>query len=212
MIAINNIKRYLKNKKGVTLVELVIASSLIVIVLTLAYGMILHINKVYKITYSSYTVDEQLRIFLMNIEREANHARKAEEEETKGAIIIVNQRTLEIYTDVEDDSRPELIRYELDTVKKEIKRSIKSPTGTDYPLKYIGSFKGERVVLANVINQDLFKNLENVREPITGRNQEGRDYRKKIQMKIEINGKESKKPIIVEKQLITKSRAEYGKK
>ena len=39
-----------------------------------------------------------------------------------------------------------------------------------------------------------------------------RDYRKKIQMKIEINGKENKKPIIVEKQLITKSRAEYGKK
>ncbi len=212
MISIKNIKKYLKNKKGITLVELVIASSLMVIVLTLAYGMITNFNRIYKTTYNSYVTDEQLRIFLINIEREANHAKKSEEAEDKGPIVSSNQKTIDIYTDVEGDDKPELIRYELDSTKKEIKRSIKTPIGTDYPFKYTGSFKGEKVVLSNVVNQDVFTKLENVREVMPGKNQGGRDYRKKIQMKVEVKGKENKNSIITEKQLITKSRSEYGKK
>jgi hypothetical protein len=57
------------------------------------------------------------------------------------------------------------------------------------------------------MNSDIFGDVEVVKATKSG--QEGKDYRRKVKMKIEINKGKNSNPILIETYLVTKSRTEF---
>lgn len=201
-------KKNLKNQYGFTLLELIIVVPLIGIILLIAYNMLFLTTKSFNSVNDSFDISEDLRIFLINIQREANQAKKSEE--NLDALHRVSQSELYIYTDIDDDFIPELVRYRL--VGNEIRKDIKKTSNSKYPFEFTNSFINERVVLSNVANTEIFSNVEKLKEPATEHEitqQEGKDYRRKVKMKLEISKREGNKSIVIETYLVTKSRTEY---
>lgn len=193
----------LSNKRGFTLVEIIIGLPLIFIICILTYNMIFLVNKSYRSVNDSFAASEELRIFQINIQKEANEAKKAED--TKEALHKVSDNELYIYTFIDEDDIPELIIYKLKDEK--LYKFIKAASNDKYPYIYdyntIDFSTGEKV-LSNVKNTDLFGNIESVKPTIVG--QEGKDNRKKTLMKIEIETSNGE-TISIQEHLVTKSRA-----
>lgn len=198
---VDNFKKIYKNKKGFTLVELVIVVPSITIIFILAYSMLFLTQKSFNNVNASFDMAEEIRIFQINIQKEANQAKKAEE--TKDVINRVSQGELHIYTDIDNDEIPEIVRYRLDNKKLIRDVKYKKTAITEYPYAYNGSFKNEKVVVNNVINTDIFGEVEKVREAKEG---EGADYRRKVKMKLKIQNNSN--IVEINTYLITKSRAE----
>lgn len=199
-------KRIINNKKGITLVELLIVVPFITIIFALAFNMIFLIQKSFNTVNAGFDTAEEIRIFQIRIQKEANSAKKAEE--TNDALTRISSRELYIYSDISDDKVPEIIRYNLDTVTKELKRSVKYKNSDSdvYPFKYNkNSFADEKVVLKNVTNTDIFGTVDVVRVTKKG---EGADYRRKVPMKLII--KNGDKNVEINTYLVTKSRTEAG--
>lgn len=191
------------NKKGFTLVEIIVVVPLVAIIILIAYNMIFMINKSYKNVNDSFDVSEELRIFQINIQKEANEAKKAEED--KEALHKVSDSELYIYSDANEDNKPELIIYKLND--KKLYRFIKKTSTDKYPYEYNHDSTGysmAKVVLKNVKNKNLFGDVEVVREQKTG--QEEKDNRRKVKINIEINTTDDN-IINIENYLVTKSRA-----
>ncbi|MGF7056983.1 PilW family protein [Brassicibacter mesophilus] len=201
-------KKNLKNQYGFTLLELIIVVPLIGIILLIAYNMLFLTTKSFNSVNDSFDISEDLRIFLISIQREANQAKKSEEK--LDALHRVSQSELYIYTDIDDDFIPELVRYRL--VGNEIRKDIKKASNSKYPFEFTNLFINERVVLSNVANTEIFSYVEKLKEPATEHEitqQEGKDYRRKVKMKLEISKSEGNKSIVIETYLVTKSRTEY---
>lgn len=110
-----------------------------------------------------------------------------------------------IYSDIDNDDIPELIRYRLDN--NELKRDYKKATNIKYPFKYNSSFIDEKVVLSNVTNKDIFGEVSyiNTEQEKFGE----KDNRRKVRMTIEISTGKNSTPVIIDTYLVTKSRTEF---
>lgn len=192
------------NNIGFTLVEVTIIVPLIAIIFLISYNMYFMINKSYKSVNNSFEISEELRVFQINIQKEANEAKKAEED--KEVLHKVSDNELYIYTDINNDNKPELIIYKLND--KKLYRFIKNASNNKYPytFDYICSdYSKAEIVLSNVTNTKLFENVEVVREQKTG--QEEKDNRRKIKINIDLASADDK-TISIKTYLVTKSRTE----
>jgi prepilin-type N-terminal cleavage/methylation domain-containing protein len=212
------IKLFNKKKcnKGFTLIELLLVLPFISIIFFLAYNMTFMIHKSFHSTKESFSNYEDIRIFQLNIQKEANQARKAGEEivtigkEKKDIMDVmkkISDKEIHIYTDIDEDQIPEIVRYRLEDNK--ILRDIKKTTSKAYPYKYTGGWLDEKVVLKNVKDVKFVNEIENVKEKdINLINQSSKDYRKKTTLYLEINTQNKDKAINLQTLLVTKSRAE----
>lgn len=192
------------NNIGFTLVEVTIVVPLIAIIFLIGYNMYFMANKSYKSVNNSFEISEELRVFQINIQKEANEAKKAEED--KEVLHRTSDSELYIYTDINNDNKPELIIYKLND--KKLYRFIKNASNNKYPytFDYISSdYSKAEIVLSNVTNTKLFENVEVVREQKTG--QEEKDNRRKIKINIDIASTDDK-TISIKTYLVTKSRTE----
>lgn len=84
---------------------------------------------------------------------------------------------------------------------------MKEATNKKYPYEFEGSFKNERVVLSNIKNENIFGEIEDVKDKKNI--QEGEDYREKLKLNIEIFTGENSTPIKINTYLVSKSRAKF---
>lgn len=199
-------RNLIRNKKGVTLVELLILIPIIAIIIMISYNLLFLSTKSFNYIKDTFNSSEDVRMFINSIQKEATQAKKAVENETvlfKPA--NSNNRILYIYSDIDNDDIPELIRYRLDN--NVIKRDYKKATNDTYPLKYISSFTNEKVVLSNVTKKDIFGDVSyvNAEQEKFG----DKDNRRKVRMTIEISTGKNSTPIIIDTYLVTKSRTEF---
>lgn len=192
------------NNIGFTLVELTIVVPLIAIIFLVGYNMYFMINKSYKSVNDSFDISEELRIFQINIQKEANEAKKAEG--AKEVLHKVSSNELYIYSDISNDNKPELIIYKLND--KKLYRFIKNPSNDKYPYAYdyvSTDYSKAKIVLNNIKNTGIFENVEVVREQKTG--QEEKDNRRKVKINIDIASADDKS-VSIKTYLVTKSRTE----
>lgn len=202
--------------KGFTLMELLLVLPFISIILFLAYNMIFMTHRSFYSTKDNFSTYEDIRIFQLNIQKEANQARKAGEEiitvgkEKKDIMDVmrkISDKEIYIYTDIDDDQIPEIVRYRLENNK--ILRDIKKTTSKAYPYKYSGSWLNEKVVLKSVKDVKFVNEIENVKEiDLNLINQSSKDHRKQTTLYLEINTGNKDKTINLQTLLVTKSRAE----
>ena len=199
------VKNSIYNRQGFVLVELVIAVPLIAMVFLLGYNMFFLAQNSLSCVSRTVDVTEELRFFQKNIYSEANRAKKAEEK--KDALHRISSTEIYIYTDVDnEDGRniPEIVRYRI--VSGNLQRDVKKPQGTEYPYTYITSdFGTAEIVLRNISNTDIFSEQEPIRI-VSEDSQESPDYRRKLRMRLVIEGEPN--DIEVQGYLISKSRTE----
>ncbi len=201
----NENKKTLLGNKGITLIELVIVIPLIVVVIALSYNMIFLIQRSFREVNKTFNVSEETRIFRINITKEANSAKKAEE--SKNAIHRINKSEIYIYSDIDNSDGkniPELIRYRI--ADGSLKRSVKTATGEEYPYSYASSFSSEEIILNNILEeQSEFYSDEPIRI-VDESSQEAPDYRRKLRMKLIVEAEPNN--IELQSYLISKSRTE----
>lgn len=203
--------------KGFTLMELLLVLPFISIIFVLAYSIIFMTNKSFISTIDSFSTYEDIRIFQINIQKEANQARKAgiemvkvgkEDKDIMDVMKKINDKEIYIYTDIDNDQIPEIVRYRLKD--NNIIRDIKKTSSKEYPYKYnTGSWSDEKIVLKNVIDKKFVNEIENVKDPdLNSINQSSKDYRKKTTLDLGVNTGKKNETIDLQILLITKSRAE----
>lgn len=198
-------KNCFKFRKGITLIELLFVIPMISIILLLIFNMFFLINRSFKYASDSFIVAEDIRNFTNTIQKEANQAKKANDNTALYKPDNSGNNELYIYTDVNGDDIPELVRYRVKEGK--IIRDIKEATNNKFPLKYESTFKNEKVVLNLVTNKGIFGDIERVE--VHDKYTDENDHRRKVKMTIEIKADEEDSPIIIDTLLIVKSRTQY---
>lgn len=212
--------KFSKNKKwnkGFTLMELLLVLPFISIIFVLAYSIIFMTNKGFTSTQNSFSTYEDIRIFQINIQKEANQARKAGvkivkvdkvDQDIMDAIRKIDDKEIYIYTDIDNDEIPEIVRYRLKD--NNIIRDIKKTKSKEYPYNYdTGSWLDEKIVLRNVLDTKFVNTIENVRDPDPNSiNQSSKDYRRKTSLDLKVNTANKNETIDLQVLLVTKSRAE----
>lgn len=198
-------------REGITLIELLIVLPMISVILLLVFNIFFLSNRGFKYTIDSFEVGEDLRNFTKSIQKETNQAIKSNKNTAIFKPINTGNNELCIYSDLDGDGIPELIRYKLKD--NNIYRGTEKATNTDYELKFGNSFENEKIVLTHVTNTNIFGDLKGVEELKDAKGNyyvADNDHRRKISMKIEIKKKDEDMPIIIDTLLVVKSRAQYG--
>ncbi|WIV11017.1 prepilin-type N-terminal cleavage/methylation domain-containing protein [Proteiniborus sp. MB09-C3] len=196
----------IRNQKGITLIELLIVVPLVAIIIMISYNLFFLSTKSFNYVKDTFNSSEDIRVFINNIQKEASQAKKAVEDNTvlfKPA--NSNNNVLYIYTDIDNDDIPELVRYRLEG--NEMKRDIKKAANSKYPFKFTNPFTSEKVVLSNITNDGIFGEISYIN---TSQQSFGdRDNRRKVKVNIEIYTGKNSTPIIIDMYLVTKSRTEF---
>lgn len=208
----------MKQRKGMTLIELIIVLPLISIILMITYNMLFLSSKSFKYANDTFMTGEDIRAFTRGIQKEAQQAKKATDKkdgvnEIDGLHMPLKQDnpTLYIYADLDGDNKPELIRYQLvnHQIMRAVEKAKKIKVGEEpkFPYHYDERFNGEQVVLRNVINNDIFGDIEKIvaNNGFVDLN----DYRRRVTMKIEISTGEGSSPIVIHTILANKSRTQF---
>ena len=193
-----------KWEKGFTLVELIFIVPLVAVIFLVSYNLIFISLNSFGFVNSSFNTSEDVRIFLNEIKKEANEAKKAVEDENIGPIYRENEQELHIYTTT-NEGKPKLIIYKLENDK--LKKYEKEATNDSYPYEFENTFKKEKVVLSNIINDDIFGEVESLKE--IQNLQEGEDHRVKVKMTIKIDTGKDTAPIKIDTYLVSKSRSKF---
>lgn len=198
-------RKVYKARKGITLIELLIVVPMISIILIIIYNMLFLTNRSFKYVEQTFNINEDIRSFVNSIQKEANEGKKANENTVLYKADEKNSEELYIYTDIDDDGVPELVRYKL--IENKIIKDMKKATNSKYPFEYKNDFYNEKVVLTNVINKDIFGDIERVEEH--DKYQDENDHRRKAKMTIKISKCKNNSPIIIDTFLVTKSRTSF---
>jgi|CZCB01.1.fsa_nt_gi prepilin-type N-terminal cleavage/methylation domain-containing protein len=187
----------IKNQKGFTLIELLIVLALLGIVLGGAYQYFFY-------GYNSWTRSnaeaQQVQTARLAVMRMDNEVREAQQgEENTAPVICLSEKELHIYTDTNDDGRPELICYRLTGGKLE--RGVAFPQGDTFPYQYGNPGNWETVI--SKVKNDIIFTVPKYR--VDGKEME---YQRGI-ISVEIhvgNPDQSIKPTIVKAQLTVRGR------
>lgn len=196
----------IRNQKGITLIELLIVVPLVAIIIMISYNLFFLSTKSFNYVKDTFNSSEDIRVFINDIQKEASQAKKAVEDNTvlfKPA--NSNNNVLYIYTDIDNDDIPELVRYRLEG--NEVKRDIKKAVNSKYPLKFTNPFTSEKVVLSNIANDGIFGEISYINT--SQQNFGDKDNRRKVKVNIEIYTSNNSTPIIIDMYLVTKSRTEF---
>lgn len=194
----------LKHRKGIALLELLIVIPMISIILILTYNMFFMSIKSFKYVNESFNKGEDIRSFTINIQKEANQAKKAND----NTVLYKpkkDHKELYIYTDTDDDGIPELIRYKV--LDKNILKGTEKAINDKFPFKYKEDFNNEKVVLSNVKIDQIFGDIEKVEE--NNKYVDENDHRRMCKMIIEIDTGSNNTPIVINTVLVNKSRASF---
>lgn len=197
-------KKLISNKKGTTLIELILVVLLIGIVLLIIYNIYFISIKSHKRIEDEVEINRELRYFLINIQNEVTQARKANEnkihEIEEGPIFIKDNKYFCIYVDLDNDGKPELVQYFLEG--NTLKRCESKTTDEEYPYVNYGNYSEPKVVLNNLDKNlkidDVFIDIDKI-EKESSIGQEHIETRKHVTIKINEN----------EYYLITKSKVEF---
>ncbi len=197
-----------KKSRGFTLIELLLVIPLISIILIVAFNIIFITSKNFLYTKDSFSIYEQMKIFQTNIQKEANQARKANE--NKDVIEKINGRELHIYTDINGDNIPEIVRYMIvgNELIREVKYS-KLSSQNQYPYTYGNDWINRQVVLNNVEEKDFINEILDVKKTdVNIVTNKIKDHRKKTTINLNVKSDYNDKEIKLSIGLVTKSRAE----
>ena len=195
----------MKLRKGITLIELLVVVPLFSIILLIAYNMLFMASKSFKYTNEAFNKGEDIREFTMNIQREANQAKKANDH-TALYKPVGTDKELYIYTDLHGEGNPTLIRYRIDNNK--IIRSEYERNNNKYPYTFTKNVsRPEDIVLRNVDSSSVFGEVERVREEKKFKDEN--DHRRRVKMEIEVFTGEGNTPIKIHSLLTNKSRNEF---
>lgn len=204
-------KRLLKKRKGITLVELLITISLLGIVLLIIYNMFFISTKNYQNISNEVEINREVRIFLVTIQKEISQARKAndlyiDENQSKGkeGPIYMKDEKFCIYVNLDNDEKPELVQYYMENGNL-VRRQSKT-TDEAYPYENFKDFTEPKVVLRNLDEGqklgDIFKNIKTIDKESNNR-QEYEETRKSVNLNFKIKESDYKH------YLFTKSKVEF---
>lgn len=178
----NNNKIHIKKKNsGFGLVELLVVLPLVSIIFLISYNLIKVSNGSFLRIRSGNTANNEMRTFITQIEREINDSKKAVED--KGPLYQSNNSELWIYTDIDNDNKPELIIYRVND--NSIKKSISKSINKEYPYEY-ATFEKEYIVLTNLVSEDVFEDLSELTNKPKGAFNSEEDNRMKIVINLEV--------------------------
>lgn|GEM_PF-6409326 len=197
-------KKLLLNKKGITLVELLLVVSLIGVVLLIIYNIYFISMKNYRTTEDDVEINREIRCFLIKIQKEVAQARKANEnkigEIEEGPIFIRNNKYFCIYVDLDNDGKPELVQYYIED--DTIKRRQSKTKDKEYPYVDYGNYSKPETVLTNLDKNleidDIFIDIDKI-EKESSVGQEHIETRKCVTIKVKGN----------DCYLFTKSKVEF---
>ncbi|AKL95275.1 prepilin-type N-terminal cleavage/methylation domain-containing protein [Clostridium aceticum] len=137
---------------GFTLLEVILATALITVILVAAYNMLFFGIFTYESVSESSLVSVEIQPVIAQIERDVRQARKPND--TQNSVVRIDGHELIVHTDITGDGKPEQIRYKIES--GELKRSYRLPQGSQYPYSYSGNYSNEKVLIRNIINNDVF--------------------------------------------------------
>jgi len=107
------------NSRGITLLELIIAVSLLTIVLSSAYFLLSFCQKALSQTEAQFDAGQDARIAIMEIEQDIRKAQAVKIDTTryKAVDVDLGGMQINIYTDVGNDGSIQLVQYKLDGEK-----------------------------------------------------------------------------------------------
>lgn len=201
-----NIKYLKKNNvsSGFTLIELIIVVALMLIILIAVYNFFFVSKKSYDSLKEQSLVNMEMQGVISILDQEIKQAKKATKDEN-AIVQLSSGRGVIIYTDLNDDGRPEKIRYRVKN--KKLYKSYANIRNNKYPYEY-RNFGKEKVILENIKNDDIFTEISLVESNNTMYNAQ-KDYRCKIKIHFVLeNPNESKEKLEIDSYLLTKSRVE----
>lgn len=115
------------NSSGFTLVELLVAVSLLSMVLAAGYYLLTFSYQSYRHTVAQYEAEREARLVMLSMEKDI---RKAKETLISGIVhngaeVKDSGMQLDVYTDIDEDNVMELVQYKL--VNNELKRGEAEP-------------------------------------------------------------------------------------
>lgn len=143
------------SRKGFTLVELIIALSLLGIILAGIYNFFFLVQTSWDRIAAESRVIQETQLVILRMDNEIRQAQKPSE--TVNSVVVTSGgNQLDIYSDTNKDGKPELIRYQ--RTNNILKRGIVSTSSTVYPFAYGAPSVWETVVgnLKNINTQLVF--------------------------------------------------------
>jgi len=197
------INAVLNNDKGLTLVELLIVLALLGIVLGGIYQYFYYGYRSWVRSSAEAQQVQDARLAVIRMDGEVRGARQGKE--NTNPVVWVSDTEINIYTDTDNDGRPELVCYKLETMDgvNSLLRGVAIPQGDAYPYTYSDPGQWETVV-ASVENDEIFT------VPQYKLNGSDVDYQRGIiNVKLYVSATEqSVKPIKVEAVLTVRGRGE----
>lgn len=195
----------MKNTRGFTLIELIIAVALLLVVLIPVYNIFFFGLFAYETISEDSLSAMEIQPAILYIERDIRQARKPNDE--SDSINYVDTDEIMVYTDVDKDGRPEEIRYIVSDGA--LIRSYRKSGDDEYPYSFTGSFTNEKTLIRNIVNSDIFSEPEAVVEEDPNNPYRPSDYRRKIKIVIEIENPNARGGNLeIEKYLMSRSRVE----
>ncbi|SHE61460.1 prepilin-type N-terminal cleavage/methylation domain-containing protein [Desulforamulus putei DSM 12395] len=192
-------RKKLRNNRGFSLVELIIALALLSLVLAAAYQFYFFSQRSWQRAEAEAGTIQEARLAVMQLAREIRSARKATA--NLAAVNIADGVTpagsqLDIYTDVNNDGKPERVCYRLQngTLQRGVAlRQSRQPDA--FPYTYGSPATWQTVVagVANTADQPVFSLKEN--------------YPNVVQINLIINADGLSKPVTVKSSLVIRSRS-----
>jgi prepilin-type N-terminal cleavage/methylation domain-containing protein len=147
----------LSHPKGITLIEVLIAMSIVLIIMQGFTTMFLRAWQSNKFTLEMGLASSAAQRAVNKIVVELRGVQQSEH----GAYPLASAQDNElvVYTDIEDDGTVERVRFYLDTVTKEVKLGVREPDLTTVPPTYATGDGTTRVLAQYVVNtssQPLF--------------------------------------------------------
>lgn len=136
------------SRKGFTLVELIIAISLLGLILVGIYNFYFLVQTSWNRLDAESRVIQEAQLVIIKMDNEIRQAQKPNAS-VNSVVVTSAGNQLDIYSDTNKDGKPELIRYQ--RTSNILKRATVSTSSTGYPYTY-GTLSAGVTVVSNLKN------------------------------------------------------------